>query len=114
MNLREAGVMGTICGVAWSMMLMAGGAVMATGAPFGALGLGGQYLAGHVLLGLGIGLLAARVLRGATRRSVKALRPRTAEVSAAEVQAPSRAVAAVAVLPVRPASMPPLRGRHAA
>lgn len=105
--------MGTICGVAWSMMLMAGGAVMAAGAPFGALGLGGQYLAGHVLLGLGIGLLAARVVRVAARRSVKALRPRT-EVSTADVQAPSRAVAAVTILPVRPASMPPLRGRHAA
>lgn len=82
---------------------------MAAGAPFGALGLGGQYLAGHVLLGLGIGLLAARIVRMAVRRSVRSMRPR-----ATEVQAPSRAVATVTVLPVRAASVAPLRGRHAA
>jgi hypothetical protein len=108
-RMREAGVMGTVFGVAWSLMLTAGGAAVAADAPFGAVGLGGQYLAGHVLLGLGIGHLLVMVVRFAARRILRAARTRPVAI-----QAPEAPMASVTILPARPASVPPLRGRHAA
>ncbi|MDJ0456867.1 hypothetical protein AB0284_13605 [Pseudarthrobacter phenanthrenivorans] len=93
--------MGAIFGTALSVMLTVGGAAAAAG---------GQYrLAGHVLLGLGIGLLAATVLRAGARMLLarQATRARNARLEPA-------APATVTVLPVRSASAIPLRGRHAA
>lgn len=101
--------MGTVFGVAWSLMLTAGGAAVAAGAPFGAAALGGQYLAGHVLLGVGLGQLLAMLLRLTARRILHVARTRSARV-----QQPEDSMANVMVLPVRQASVPPLRGRHAA
>lgn len=106
--------MGTVFGVAWSLMMTTGGAAVAAGAPFGAAGMGGQYLAGHVLLGLGLGQLLAMVLRFAARRILRNARTRPATVRDCAVQVPETHMATVTVLPVRPASVPPLRGRHAA
>ncbi|TLM86559.1 hypothetical protein FDW83_02105 [Pseudarthrobacter sp. NamE2] len=101
--------MGTVLGVAWSTMLTAGGAAVTAGASLGAAGLGGLYFAGHVLLGIGIGHLAAILLRVAVRRLIRNTRSRTVEG-----QVPEAPLATVAVLPLRPAAVPPLRGRHAA
>lgn len=115
--------MGTVFAVALSITLTAGGAAVAAGAPFGgAAGLGGQYLAGHVLLGVGLGNLASMLVRSALRRIVRQVRTRPASVPAVmvpapEVQAtpaPEVRLATVSVLPARPAAVPPLRGRHAA
>ncbi|WP_258805815.1 hypothetical protein [Pseudarthrobacter sp. NS4] len=107
--------MGTVLGVAWSLMMTTGGAAVAAGAPFGAAGMGGQYLAGHVLLGLGLGQLLAMVLRSAARRILRNARPRpVGTYGDGAVQAPEPHLATVTVLPVRQASVPPLRGRHAA
>ncbi|MEV7635869.1 hypothetical protein AB0N71_06750 [Pseudarthrobacter enclensis] len=118
--------MGTVFGVAWALMLAAGGAAFAAAAPDGGTAHAGQYLAGHVLLGVGIGQLAALLLRHSARLVVGRLRVRSTvpaapgvpggEAAAApEPAAAGPAVATVAVLPVRPpASMARLRGRHAA
>ncbi|MBT2247491.1 hypothetical protein JHV56_02110 [Arthrobacter sp. BHU FT2] len=119
--------MGTVFGVAWALMLAAGGAAFAAASPDGGAAHGGQYLAGHVLLGVGIGQLAALLLRRSARLVVARLRvrstgpaaaPRVPYRKAATAPEPSAAgpvVASVAVLPVRPAaSMARLRGRHAA
>ncbi len=115
--------MGTVFAVALSITLTAGGAAVAAGAPFGgAAGLGGQYLAGHVLLGVGLGHLAAMLVRAGLRRIVRRVRTRAASVPAvtvpaSTVQAPEASgvrLATVSVLPARPAAVQPLRGRHAA
>ncbi|MGK3648283.1 hypothetical protein [Pseudarthrobacter enclensis] len=119
--------MGTVFGVAWALMLAAGGAAFAAAAPDGGAAHGGQYLAGHVLLGVGIGQLAALLLRHFARLVVGRLRVRSTvpapapglpDGEAAATPQPAAAgpaVATVAVLPVRPAaSMARLRGRHAA
>lgn len=114
--------MGAIFGVAWSLMFTVGGAAVAAAAPFGAAGMGGQYLAGHVLLGLGLGQLGALLVRAAVRLGFRRLRAGSAATTARAGEAvPSWSpadtapIAGVSVLPVRPAaSMAPLRGRHAA
>ncbi|GAA3406325.1 MULTISPECIES: hypothetical protein [Pseudarthrobacter] len=107
----------------WSLVAAAG-AALASSAPYGAVGHGGQYLAGHVLLGLGLGQLLAAVVRFAVRRMVAGA-ARTAPAPLAAVPALQTAaapagdriagdVAAVTVLYPRPAAVVPLRGRHAA
>ena len=108
----------------WSLVAAAG-AGLAASAPYGAVGHGGQYLAGHVLLGLGLGQLLAAVVRYAIRRMVAGTAARTSPAAlsgvtalqAAAVPAGDRAAgdsAAVTVLYPRPAAVVPLRGRHAA
>lgn len=100
--------MGAIFGTALSLMLTVGGAaVAAAGGP----GAARHYLAGHVLLGLGIGLLIATALRMGAR--ILLARPAPPVREAAE-PASAAGVAPVTVLPVRAASAVPLRGRHAA
>ena len=100
--------MGAIFGTALSLMLTAGGAaVAAAGGP----GTAQHYLAGHVLLGIGIGLLIATALRTAAR--VLMARP-ASPVRVGAVPAPAVDTATVTVLPVRSASTLPMRGRHAA
>jgi hypothetical protein len=110
----EAGVMGTVFAVALSMMLTAGGAAVAAGAPFGAAAMGGQYLAGHALLGIGLGHLTVILVKAGARRAVRKLSGRAAAGQTAVAQASEARLAPVAVLPVRPAAVAPLRGRHAA
>lgn len=99
--------MGAIFGTALSMVLTVGGAAVAAG---GGAGAGKYHLAGHVLLGLGIGLLIATLLRKGARilLSRQAFRARHGDL------APAPALATVTVLPVRTQSAVPLRGRHAA
>ncbi|MEV8133022.1 hypothetical protein [Pseudarthrobacter oxydans] len=110
----------------WSLVAAAG-AGLAASAPYGAVGHGGQYLAGHVLLGLGLGQLLAAVVRYAIRRMVAGTAARTSpaalsgvpalQTAAAAVPAGDRTPrdsAAVTVLYPRPAAVVPLRGRHAA
>ncbi|MFP5310894.1 MAG: hypothetical protein ACLGH7_00545 [Actinomycetes bacterium] len=108
--------MGTIFGTALSLMLTVGGAaVAAEGGP----GAARNYLTGHVLLGLGIGLLAATVLRTAgrillARRATplpESFSPAATEPAALPAEFPA---ARVTVLPVGTAPAVPLRGRHAA
>ncbi|SDT25835.1 hypothetical protein SAMN04489743_2189 [Pseudarthrobacter equi] len=117
--------MGAVFGVAWSLMLTAGGAAVAASAPYGGAAPGGQYLAGHVLLGVGIGQLAAVLLRAAVQGVLGRLRAhadtRRGPQPVAGADAAERDIAAVPVparvstLPMRPAaSLAPLRGRHAA
>lgn len=106
--------MGAIFGTALSLMLTVGGAaVAASGGP----GAAQHYLAGHVLLGVGIGLLIAIALRTGVRtlmaRPNSHTRP-TSSVRGAAVPPPVIDAATVTVLPVRSASTVPLRGRHAA
>lgn len=100
--------MGAIFGTALSLMLTAGGAaVAAAGGP----GTAQHYLAGHVLLGVGIGLLIATALRtGGRILMARAVSP----AQKAAVPAPVVEATPVTVLPVRSASTVPLRGRHAA
>jgi hypothetical protein len=108
----------------WSLVAAAG-AALAANAPYGAVGHGGQYLAGHVLLGLGLGQLLAAVVRYAVRRMVAgaawttpaplAAVPAVQTVAAAApAGTPTGDIAAVTVLYPRPAAVVPLRGRHAA
>ena len=103
----------------WSLV-GASGAALAASAPYGAVGHGGQYLAGHVLLGLGLGQLLAAVVRYAVRRMVAGAAARTSPAPLAAVPAlqtaavPAGDRAAVTVLYPRPAAVVPLRGRHAA
>ncbi|GGH91809.1 hypothetical protein ACFFGR_05190 [Arthrobacter liuii] len=100
--------MGAILGTALSLMLAVGGAaVAAEGGPAAAR----HYLAGHVILGVGIGLLIATILRAGVR--ILLARPASqARMSAA--LPPTSDTATVTVLPVRAAPAVPLRGRHAA
>lgn len=114
--------MSAVIGAIWSLVAAAG-ATLAVSAPFGAAGHGGQYLAGHVLLGLGLGQLLAAVLRLAARRVLRKA-PRTTPISLAAVTevrpvpgtVPAAAIetTAVTVLRPRPAAVMPLRGKHAA
>jgi hypothetical protein len=110
----------------WSLV-GASGAALAASAPYGAVGHGGQYLAGHVLLGVGLGQLLAAVVRCAVRRMVAGAAARTtpaplaavpavqtAAAAAPAVDRPAGDIAAVTVLYPRPAAVVPLRGRHAA
>lgn len=98
--------MGAIFGTALSLMLTVGGAAVAA---LGGPGAARHYLTGHVLLGVGIGLLIATAIRMAAR--VLMARP-TPPVRGTTV--PSVDAAPVTVLPVRSAPSVPLRGRHAA
>jgi hypothetical protein len=84
--------MGTVLAAASALVVAAAGAAAALSAPFGAVGHGGQYLAGHVLLGLGLGQSIAILLRMAVKRLV---------VRRAVGNAPER------VLPGRPNSSGP-------
>lgn len=119
--------MSAVIGAIWSLVAAAG-AVLAGIAPFGAAGHGGQYLAGHVLLGLGLGQVLAAVLRAATRR-VLTRAPQAKPASLGAVPGPGVETArpapevlpataiettSVTVLRPRPAGVVPLRGRHAA
>lgn len=115
--------MGAVFGVAWSLMLTACGAAVAASAPYGDAAPGGQYLAGHVLLGVGIGQLAALLLRATLQVVLRRLRAatRSGPHAVAGADAAPRDIAAapvpsrVSTLPMRPAaSLAPLRGRHAA
>jgi hypothetical protein len=129
--------MGTVFAAASALVITAAGAATALSAPFGAAGHGGQYLAGHVLLGLGLGQSIAILLRLAVKRlaawpsagndfepsaseqnpPVSAAPPRPAAVAPAvlvSVPAARAATAPVTVLPAPAAALSPLRGRHAA
>jgi len=100
--------MGAIFGTALSLMLTVGGAaVAAEGGP----GAAQHYLAGHVLLGLGIGLLIATMLR-TVARFLLARAASPAEKTMA--LPPGTDPATVTVLPLRSAAPMPMRGRHAA
>ncbi|MEE9095066.1 hypothetical protein [Pseudarthrobacter phenanthrenivorans] len=100
--------MGAIFSTALSLMLTVGGAaVAAEGGP----GAPRQYLVGHVLLGVGIGLLIATALRIALKMVLA--RP-ASRVPRAPAQPVAGEPAAVTVLPVRSAHAVSLRGRHAA
>lgn len=101
--------MGTVLAAAAALMLTATGATATITAPLGAAGYGGQYLAGHVLLGLGLGYSVAILVRVAFKRLAARL-----AISKTGVASPPTPTAVVTVLPVRPAAMLPLRGRHAA
>ena len=100
--------MGAIFGTALSLMLTIGGAAVAVDRGVGAAQ---HHLAGHVLLGVGIGLLIATALRTGLRLLLAgpASPARTAPVAPPEAE-----YAPVTVLPVRTARTAPLRGRHAA
>ena len=89
--------MGTVFAAASALVVAAAGAAAALSAPFGAAGHGGQYLAGHVLLGLGLGQSIAILLRVAVKR----LLARRAAASVAEAPVYT---APVSVLPARPAA----------
>lgn len=103
--------MGTVFAAATALAVTTAGAAAALSAPFGAAGNGGQYLAGHALLGLGLGYSIAILLRNATRRLMTG---RSAgKEKAGAVPAPAH-MATVTVLPARPPAMTTLRGRHAA
>lgn len=103
--------MGTVFSAATALAVTVAGAAGALSAPFGAAGNGGQYLAGHVLLGLGLGHSIAILLRVATR-GLMAGRS-SAKEAAATAPEPGQ-LATVTVMPTRPPAMAPLRGRHAA
>jgi len=100
--------MGAIFGTALSLMLTVGGAAVAA---LDGPGAARHYLAGHVLLGVGIGLMIATAMRTAARFLMARPTPpaRGTMVPVASVDA-----APVTVLPVRSAPAVPLRGRHAA
>jgi hypothetical protein len=92
--------MGTVLAAASALVIAAAGAAAALSAPFGAAGHGGQYLAGHVLLGLGLGHSIAILLRTAVKRLLerRAVRPAP--------EAPGLTVLE-RELPARPAVMAP-------
>ncbi|KRE85127.1 hypothetical protein [Arthrobacter sp. Soil764] len=100
--------MGAIFGTALSLMLTVGGAAVAADRGVGAAQ---HHLAGHVLLGVGIGLLIATALRTGLRLLLA--RP-ASPARTAPVAPPEAEYAPVTVLPVRTARTAPLRGRHAA
>lgn len=100
--------MGVIPGTSLSLMLTVGGGVVAAeSGPAAAQ----HHWAGHVLLGMGIGLLLTTVIRAAARlvlaRSAAAARK-------AQTLPAAGHHAVVTALPLRPASVVPIRGRHAA
>lgn len=100
--------MGAIFGTALSLMLTVGGAaVAAEGGP----GAAQHYLAGHVLLGVGIGLMIATGLRAGVRLLLARATSQARSAPALPTESDS---ATVTVLPVRSAAPVPLRGRHAA
>lgn len=100
--------MSAIFGTALSLMLTVGGAaVAAEGGP----GAAQHYLAGHVLLGVGIGLLIATILRMGVRIL---LARRTSSAHKATPLTPQADPATVTVLPIRSTAPMPMRGRHAA
>ena len=100
--------MGAILGTALSLMLTVGGAaVAAEGGP----GAAQHYLAGHVLLGVGIGLLIATILRAGARIL---LARRTSPAHETTALLPEADPATVTVLPIRSTVPMPMRGRHAA
>ena len=103
--------MGTVVAAASALAVTVTGAAAALSAAFGAAGNGGQYLAGHVLLGLGLGHSIAILLRTGTRRLVAGRPVRDGKAGA--VAAPAH-MATVTVLPARAPAMVPVRGRHAA
>lgn len=103
--------MGTAFSAATALAVTVAGAAAALSAPFGAAGNGGQYLAGHVLLGLGLGYSIAILLRMATRRLMAGRS--SAREAAATAPEPDQ-LATVTLIPTRPPAMAPLRGRHAA
>jgi hypothetical protein len=100
--------MGVTSGTAVSLMLTVVGAAVAAQ---GGQGAAQHYVAGHVLLGMGIGLFVTTFIRLGARlilaRSTSA--PRRAQTPQESADR-----ATVTVLPLRPASVVPLRGRHAA
>ncbi|MDQ0144538.1 hypothetical protein [Pseudarthrobacter niigatensis] len=100
--------MGAIFGTALSLMLTVGGAAVAA---LDGPGAARHYLAGHVLLGVGIGLMIATAMRTAARFLMA--RP-TPTARGTMVPVPSVDAAPVTVLPVRSGPAVPLRGRHAA
>jgi hypothetical protein len=100
--------MGAIFGTALSLILTVGGAaVAAEGGP----GAAQHYLAGHVLLGVGIGFLIATILRAGVRMLLVRRTSRAHETTA---PAPEADPATVTVLPIRSTAPMPIRGRHAA
>ena len=100
--------MGAIFGTALSLMLTVGGAaVAAEGGP----GAAQHYLAGHVLLGVGIGLMIATALRTGGRLLLARATSQARRTPALPTESEP---ATVTVLPVRSAAPVPLRGRHAA
>lgn len=105
--------MGAIFGTALSLMLTVGGAAVAAERGPGAAQ---HYLAGHVLLGVGIGLLCATAVRTGIRHLLA--RPgsqrRSAPVAPSAAEPAPVTVLPVTVLPIRTVSAEPLRGRHAA
>ncbi|MGX5714694.1 hypothetical protein [Arthrobacter sp. MAHUQ-56] len=100
--------MGAILGTALSLTLTISGAAVAAGAGPAAAQ---NHLAGHVLLGVGIGLLIATVVRLAARIVFARI-----GASVPEPEAPPAPAGAtvVTLLPARQAPVAPLRGRHAA
>ncbi|WP_246839686.1 hypothetical protein [Pseudarthrobacter sp. NIBRBAC000502771] len=102
--------MGAIFGTALSLMLTVGGAAVAA---LDGPGAARHYLAGHVLLGVGIGLMIATAMRTAAR-FLMARPTQPAHGTMVPVPVPSVDAAPVTVLPVRSAPAVPLRGRHAA
>ncbi|WP_461190091.1 hypothetical protein [Arthrobacter sp. Z4-13] len=102
--------MGTVIAAASALAITIAGAAAALSAPFAA-GNGGQYLAGHVLLGLGLGHSIAILLRIAARRLMAGRSAGREKVGA--VQAPA-SMATITVLPARQPAMAPLGDRHAA
>ena len=100
--------MGAIFGTALSLMLTVGGAaVAAVGGP----GAAQHYLAGHVLLGVGIGLLITTMLRAGSRILLARAASRADKIVALPPEADP---ATVTVLPIRSTAPMPMRGRHAA
>ncbi|WP_455834391.1 hypothetical protein [Pseudarthrobacter siccitolerans] len=91
--------MGTVLAAASALAVATAGAAAALSAPFGAAGHGGQYLAGHVLLGLGLGHSIAILLRTAVKRLFGRRAVRSAP-KAPGLMAPEE-------LPARPAAMVP-------
>jgi hypothetical protein len=132
--------MGTVLAAASALVIAAAGAAAALSAPFGAAGHGGQYLAGHVLLGLGLGHSIAILLRASVKRLLGRRAARHASklpgLAASERELPARpavmapaataratgtsiksaqaSTAPVTVLPAPSAALVSLRGRHAA
>jgi hypothetical protein len=121
--------MGTVFAAATALAVTLAGAAASLSAPFGAAGFGTQYLAGHVLLGLGLGQSIAMLLRRGIKRLVAGRAAGRTPALAVAVPAgavplavlpggtpaiaPARPVP-LTVLSARPAAIARLRGRHAA
>lgn len=100
--------MGIISGTVLSVMLTVGGVAVAAE---GGAGAGQHFVAGHVLLGMGIGLFLTTWIRAAVRR-ILARSPFGSRRTPATQESADHAT--VTVLPLRAPSVVPLRGRHAA